>query len=85
LLNEAAERQQLSVVCDRLSSWRVPGVLLLGDAAHTMSPVGAQGLNVAIRDAIVAANHLIRAHRAGQPFSDALVVGIEAERRPERV
>jgi hypothetical protein len=52
-------------------------------AAHKMSPVGAQGLNVAIRDAIVAANHLIRAHRAGQPFSDTLLAGIEAERRPE--
>jgi 2-polyprenyl-6-methoxyphenol hydroxylase-like FAD-dependent oxidoreductase len=83
LFNETTERQQLSVVCDRLARWWAPGVLFLGDAAHTMSPVGAQGLNVAIRDAIVASNHLIRAHRAGQPFSDTLLAGIEAERRPE--
>ncbi|MDC3124005.1 FAD-dependent monooxygenase, partial [Gammaproteobacteria bacterium] len=51
----------LSTVSDRADEWSRPGILLLGDAAHTMSPVGGQGLNIAIRDAIVAANHLIPA------------------------
>ncbi len=49
----------LSVVSDCVDSWSVPGALLIGDAAHTMSPVGGQGLNIALRDAIVAANHLV--------------------------
>src|SRR5439155_790457 len=48
----------LDVICDRLERWTEPGLLLLGDAAHPMSPVGAQGINLALRDAIVAANHL---------------------------
>src|SRR6185503_18483078 len=51
----------LDVICDRLERWTVPGLLLLGDAAHPMSPVGAQGINIALRDALVAANHLIPA------------------------
>tara|TARA_B110000116_G_scaffold18351_1_gene14754 strand:+ start:399 stop:1664 length:1266 start_codon:yes stop_codon:yes gene_type:complete len=49
----------LSTVSDRVASWHLPGLLLLGDAAHTASPVGAQGINLGVRDAIVAANHLI--------------------------
>ncbi len=48
----------LDVVCDHLEQWCAPGLLLLGDAAHPMSPVGAQGINIALRDALVAANHL---------------------------
>jgi 2-polyprenyl-6-methoxyphenol hydroxylase-like FAD-dependent oxidoreductase len=47
-----------------------------------MGPAGAQGLNLAIRDAVVAANHLVDAHRAARPFDDVLA-DIEAERRPE--
>lgn len=83
LFNDATERQVLKVVADHLKRWWAPGVLFLGDAAHTMSPMGAQGLNMAIRDSIVAANHLIHAHRNGGTFDDALCAGIEAERRPE--
>ncbi len=48
----------LSPVSDRVSEWSRPGLMVLGDAAHTMSPVGAQGLNVAIRDGVVAAPRL---------------------------
>jgi 2-polyprenyl-6-methoxyphenol hydroxylase-like FAD-dependent oxidoreductase len=39
--------------------WSAPGLLVIGDAAHTMSPVGGQGINIALRDAIVAANRLV--------------------------
>lgn len=59
----------LNVVCDRLEHWSEPGVLLLGDAAHAMSPVGGQGINMALRDAVVAANHLVPAFAAGDEGS----------------
>ena len=75
----------LSVVSDHMERWAAPGMLLIGDAAHTMSPVGAQGLNMAIRDAVVAANHLGPALRAGSDPStlDAAAQAVEAERRQE--
>jgi 2-polyprenyl-6-methoxyphenol hydroxylase-like FAD-dependent oxidoreductase len=72
----------LSVVSDRVREWHRPGLLLIGDAAHTMSPVGAQGLNIAIRDAIVAANHLVPALANGTSLDDA-ALRIEADRSPE--
>ena len=49
----------LDTVSDCVDSWSGPGVLLIGDAAHTMSPVGGQGVNIALRDAVVAANYLV--------------------------
>jgi 2-polyprenyl-6-methoxyphenol hydroxylase-like FAD-dependent oxidoreductase len=48
----------LSVESDRLRRWYEPGLLLLGDAAHVVSPVGGVGINLAIQDAVVAANVL---------------------------
>ena len=48
----------LSVESDRLPRWYRPGLLLIGDAAHVMSPVGGVGINYAIQDAVVAANIL---------------------------
>ena len=75
----------LDVVCDHLDEWSAPGVLLLGDAAHPMSPVGAQGINIALRDALVAANHLGPCLLAGgEPSAlDAAAKRINAERLPE--
>jgi 2-polyprenyl-6-methoxyphenol hydroxylase-like FAD-dependent oxidoreductase len=52
------EPHLLDVQCDRAVTWHRPGLLLLGDAAHPMSPVGAQGINIALRDAVVAAQRL---------------------------
>jgi 2-polyprenyl-6-methoxyphenol hydroxylase-like FAD-dependent oxidoreductase len=85
--NDAVQPFLLSVVSDRVAHWSRPGLLLIGDAAHTMSPVGAQGLNIAIRDAIVAANHLVPAfeHGAAPDALDAAAQRIEAERLPEVV
>jgi 2-polyprenyl-6-methoxyphenol hydroxylase-like FAD-dependent oxidoreductase len=50
----------LSVSVDRLTSWSRPGLLCIGDAAHAMSPVGGVGINLAIQDAVAAANLLAR-------------------------
>jgi 2-polyprenyl-6-methoxyphenol hydroxylase-like FAD-dependent oxidoreductase len=48
----------LTVKIDRLRQWSRPGVLCIGDAAHAMSPVGGVGINLAIQDAVAAANLL---------------------------
>ena len=48
----------LSVESSRLPRWYRPGLLLIGDAAHVMSPIGGVGINYAIQDAVVAANVL---------------------------
>lgn len=74
----------LDSVSDCVESWSVPGALLIGDAAHTMSPVGGQGVNIALRDAITAANHLVpvlspcRSNELSRALS-----AIEEERMPE--
>ena len=81
---------RLSVIVGRCPSWHQPGVLLLGDAAHPMSPVRAQGINMALRDAIVAANHLVPVFNA-DPLSDVsrntqldrAIAAIQTEREPE--
>ena len=49
----------LKMTLDRVKKWHTKGALLLGDAAHTMNAVGGQGLNIALRDAVVCANHLV--------------------------
>lgn len=57
----------LSVRIERLRRWYRPGLLFIGDAAHAMSPVGGVGINLAIQDAVAAANLLagpLREHRA---------------------
>ena len=48
----------LTVAVDRLSRWALPGLLCIGDAAHAMSPIGGVGINLAIQDAVAAANIL---------------------------
>ena len=48
----------LSVALDRLTCWSRPGLLAIGDAAHAMSPIGGIGINLAIQDAVAAANIL---------------------------
>ena len=50
----------LTVLVDRLRKWYRPGLLCIGDAAHAMSPVGGVGINLAIQDAVAAANILAR-------------------------
>ena len=76
----------LDAASDCVERWHQPGALLIGDAAHTMSPVGAQGINIALRDAIVAANHLVPVLSKNSVDTnglDAATAAIEAERMPE--
>jgi 2-polyprenyl-6-methoxyphenol hydroxylase-like FAD-dependent oxidoreductase len=49
----------LTVSVNRLERWHRPGLLFIGDAAHAMSPVGGVGINLAIQDAVAAANILV--------------------------
>src|SRR5262249_40711609 len=56
----------LSVASSRCPRWYKPGVLLIGDAAHTMTPAAGAGIKYAIEDAVVAANLLTRPLLAGQ-------------------
>ncbi|MGB6015226.1 MAG: FAD-dependent monooxygenase, partial [Nodosilinea sp.] len=78
---------RLSVMVGRCDRWHRPGLLLLGDAAHPMSPVRAQGINLALRDVIVAANHLVpvlqRFDQSGPAAIDQALARIQAEREPE--
>jgi 2-polyprenyl-6-methoxyphenol hydroxylase-like FAD-dependent oxidoreductase len=55
----------LTVQINRLRRWHLPGLLCIGDAAHAMSPAGGVGINLAIQDAVAAANLLAAPLRAG--------------------
>jgi 2-polyprenyl-6-methoxyphenol hydroxylase-like FAD-dependent oxidoreductase len=57
-LDEIEDLKLLSVALDRLTCWHRPGLLAIGDAAHAMSPIGGIGINLAIQDAVAAANVL---------------------------
>jgi 2-polyprenyl-6-methoxyphenol hydroxylase-like FAD-dependent oxidoreductase len=59
------EVKLLSVALDRLTQWSRPGFLAIGDAAHAMSPIGGIGINLAIQDAVAAANILAGPLAAG--------------------
>lgn len=82
-LNEKTEMQVLKIIVDSVKSWYAPGLLFLGDAAHTMSPSGGQGLNVAMRDTYVAANHLVPALKSGASIDDGVLQKIQEERQAE--
>ncbi len=70
----------LTVRVDRLKRWYKPGLLCIGDAAHAMSPVGGVGINLAIQDAVAAANILAVQLRRGPVPVELLA---EVQRRRE--
>jgi 2-polyprenyl-6-methoxyphenol hydroxylase-like FAD-dependent oxidoreductase len=69
----------LSVAVDRLVRWSHPGLLAIGDAAHAMSPIGGIGINLAIQDAVAAANVLAGPLAAGEGV-DHLLPKVEQRR-----
>jgi 2-polyprenyl-6-methoxyphenol hydroxylase-like FAD-dependent oxidoreductase len=64
-LHDWSQVAVLNVESSRVERWYKPGLLLIGDAAHVMSPVAGVGINVAIQDAVAAANRLIDPLRRG--------------------
>lgn len=69
----------LTVGVERLDTWWKPGVLCIGDAAHTMSPIGGVGVNIAVQDAVAAANILAEPLRQGR-LADADLAAVQARR-----
>ena len=62
----------LTVTVDRLTRWHKPGLLFIGDAAHAMSPIGGVGINLAVQDAVAAANILAAPLVAGEAVDPLL-------------
>lgn len=75
----------LSVALDRLDSWHRPGLLAIGDAAHAMSPIGGIGINLAIQDAVAAANILAAPLTRGVNVDHLLVKVQERREWPTQV
>jgi len=74
----------LNVESSRVRQWYQPGLLLLGDAAHVMSPVGGVGINYAVQDAVEAANLLAERLRRGLVSEQDLAAVQERRERPVR-
>ena len=75
----------LTVQINRLRQWHLPGLLCIGDAAHAMSPAGGVGINLAIQDAVAAANILADPLRAGR-VTDSILDRVQQRREfPTRV
>jgi 2-polyprenyl-6-methoxyphenol hydroxylase-like FAD-dependent oxidoreductase len=64
-LRDWTDLKLLTVRVDRMRQWHRPGFVCIGDAAHAMSPVGGVGINLAIQDAVAAANILAKPLREG--------------------
>ena len=70
----------LSVRLERLRRWDLDGLLVIGDAAHAMSPVGGVGINLAVADAVAAARLLAPALRSGHGVSRARLARVQLRR-----
>ncbi|MEU0529935.1 FAD-dependent oxidoreductase [Amycolatopsis tolypomycina] len=79
LLADFSQTTLLSVDISRVADWHRPGLLLLGDAAHVISPVGGNGILMAVQDAVAAANRLVPAFRRGG-VTPADLAGVQADR-----
>jgi 2-polyprenyl-6-methoxyphenol hydroxylase-like FAD-dependent oxidoreductase len=76
----------LTVAVDRMPRWYRSGLLCIGDAAHAMSPIGGVGVNLAVQDAVAAANILAEPLRKGGMVGDDVLARVQARREfPTRV
>jgi len=75
----------LTVKVDRLPQWHRPGLLCIGDAAHAMSPVGGVGINLAVQDAVAAANILWEPLQRGAPSAADLQAVQRRRELPARI
>jgi 2-polyprenyl-6-methoxyphenol hydroxylase-like FAD-dependent oxidoreductase len=71
----------LSVQINRMKRWHLPGFLCIGDAAHAMSPIGGVGINLAVQDAVAAANILAIPLREGRA-NDETLARVQSRREP---
>jgi 2-polyprenyl-6-methoxyphenol hydroxylase-like FAD-dependent oxidoreductase len=78
-LDEITDLHLLTVKLDRLTCWQRPGLLAIGDAAHAMSPIGGIGINLAVQDAVAAANYVAAPLARGDPV-DALLNQVQERR-----
>jgi 2-polyprenyl-6-methoxyphenol hydroxylase-like FAD-dependent oxidoreductase len=83
----ADDARLLDVRLDRLRRWWRPGLLCIGDAAHAMSPVAGVGINLAVQDAVAAANRLAGPLAEGRDEAavDRLLPGVQRRRQPAAV
>ncbi|MDP3677210.1 MAG: FAD-dependent oxidoreductase [Novosphingobium sp.] len=85
VLTDMDQMHLLTVELDRLRRWHRPGLLAIGDAAHAMSPAGGIGINLAVQDAVAAANILAAPLARGED-ADPLLGRVQARRMlPTRV
>lgn len=70
----------LVVSVDRLERWHAPGALVIGDAAHAMSPIGGVGINLAIQDAVAAGNVIAGALRDGHTLNEKILARVQKSR-----
>lgn len=84
-LNDWEQIRLLTVQINRLQRWHKPGLLCIGDAAHAMSPAGGVGINLAIQDAVAAAN-LLAEPLLKRCMTEDLLAGVQQRREfPTRV
>jgi len=79
-LRDWSDIKLLTVAVDRLRRWHRPGLLCIGDAAHAMSPIGGVGINLAIQDAVAAANILVPRLRGGGDIGDETLDQVQRRR-----
>ena len=84
-LDEITDLHLLTVKLDRLTCWHRRGLVAIGDAAHAMSPIGGVGINLAIQDAVAAANALAGPLAAGEKVDPLLRKVQERRMLPTRV
>jgi monooxygenase len=81
-IHKMSDLTLLDVFSGNAGIWTLPGLVLVGDSAHTHGPIGAQGINLAIQDAVVLHPEVIRSVSSGEDGTDDLGP-YEARRRPD--